>query len=248
MPDPPLLVAVEPIYAGARTAGRLPPITFAGWSDGAYGGAAARWVSGLKNGTGGILYRQKYGAFDLSHYDTQLCREWGAYGVPAELAKKANEHTAKAVALCETWEGLCAAIESGYCVPICSNVGFAATNVRDQHGFLRRGGTWNHCMVCLAVRYAKGPGGKDGVLVMNSWGPVWVTGPKWPSDQPDGSFWITRSDAEAILAQGDSFVIGGVDGFRYRDLHHGEWLHPPAPEKAPPSTARLVSGVFQLAQ
>ena len=71
---------------------------------------------------------------------------------------------------------------------------------------------------------------RDGVLVMNSWG-NYVNGGKHPADQPDGSFWITRKDAEAILAQGDSFVIGSVNGFKYRDLNHIEWMQPtPAPK------------------
>ena len=91
-------------------------------------------------------------------------------------------------------------------------------------------------MVIIAVKYAKNSASsaspmknpRDGVLVMNSWG-SYVGGGKHPADQPDGSFWITRTDAEAILAQGDSFVIGSVDGFKYRDLDHAEWLQPAPP-------------------
>jgi hypothetical protein len=222
--DAPRLVATEPIYGGSRTEGRLPPVTFGGWSDGSYGAAAARWVAGLKNGHGGILYREKYGETDLTSYSIPRSKEWGAYGVPPDLAKRANEHTAKAVALCETYEGLCAALEAGFCVPVCSNVGFAASTTRDAEGFLRRGGQWNHCLLICSVRYAKNEGKRDGVLVLNSWGDRWVGGPKWPADQPDGSFWISPADAAAILAQGDSFVIGGVHGFAWRDLHHGDWL------------------------
>ena len=223
MPSPPRLVATEAIYGGSRTAARLPPVTYNGGGDGSYGGAAARWVAGLKNGTGGILYRQKYGDVDLSVYSIPLSRQWGASGVPLPLAKLANEHTANAVAQVTDWESLCASIESGYCVPICSNVGFAATNVRDSDGFLPRGGSWSHCMVICAVRYSQNEGRKDGALVLNSWGSTWVSGGRWPSDQPDGSFWITKDDARAILAQDDSFAIGGVD-FAYRDLDHGNWL------------------------
>jgi C1A family cysteine protease len=205
-------------------------VKFAGYSDGSYGAAAARWVSGLKNGHGGILYRQKYGDVDLTTYSIPRSKDWGAYGVPANLAAEANKHTARAVALCETWEGLTAALESGMCVPVCSNVGFAATSVRDADGFLPRGGSWGHCMCVIAVKYAKNnPDMKkprDGVLIINSWGPSWCSGPKHPLDQPDGSFWITKDDALAILKQGDSFVIGSVDGFKYRDLNNGGWLAP----------------------
>lgn len=87
-------------------------------------------------------------------------------------------------------------------------------------------------MCIIAVKYAANSGKnseppmknpRDGVLVINSWG-NYQQGGKHPPDQPDGSFWITRRDAEIILAQSDSFVIGGVGGFIYRDLHHGQWL------------------------
>ena len=239
LPSPPRLVATEPIYGGSRTAGRLPPITYAGFSEGSYGAAAARWVAGLKNGTGGILYRQKYGDTDLSVYSIALSKQWGAYGVPAPLAKEANKHTARAVALVETWDGLAAALESGMCVPICSNVGFANQD-RDADGFLKRNSSWSHCMVACSLKWAKnnGTGGeppmkqpRDGVLIMNSWGAGWVKGGKHPPDQPDGSFWITRQDAEVILAQRDSFVIGSVTGFTYRDLDHGSFFLPPPQEQ-----------------
>jgi hypothetical protein len=67
---------------------------------------------------------------------------------------------------------------------------------------------------------------RDCALIINSWGTRWVVGGKLPADQPDGSFWAERKDIEAILAQGDSFAIGGVSGFSYRDLDHGQWLQP----------------------
>jgi hypothetical protein len=234
LPAPPRLVATEPIYGGSRTEGRLPPVTFAGWSDGSYGAAAARWVAGLKNGHGGILFREKYGEVDLSIYSTTLSKQWGAYGVPPTLAKQANKHTAKAVALCDSWEGLAAALESGMCVPICSNVGFA-NQTRDADGFVRRSGSWAHCMVLCSIKWAKNSGKngepamqnpRDGVLCLNSWGSTWISGGKHPPDQPDGSFWMTRQDAEIILAQRDSFVIGSVSGFTYRDLDHGAFFAP----------------------
>jgi hypothetical protein len=251
----PLIVATEPIYGGSRTAGRMPPVTNAGWSDGSYGGAAARWVSGRCKdpSVGGILYRQVYGDIDLTIYSIDRSRQWGAYGCPPSIAKLAHEHTARAVALCEDWESLTAALESGMCVPICSNVGFASGD-RDADGFCRRAGTWNHCMVAISVKYAKnnGPGSatpmknpRDGILILNSWS-NYVGGSKHPSDQPDGSFWITRQDAEAILAQGDSFVIGSVDGFKYRDLDHAGWLQP-APAPAPTDAAKSPAVNHHLA-
>lgn len=248
LPKPPKFVATEPIYGGSRTAARQPPVQRAGYSDGSYGAAAARWVAGLKNGKGGILYREKYGDIDLTTYSIPRSKEWGNSGVPDDLAVLANQHTAKAVALCETWDSLAAALESGMCVPVCSNVGFDSGD-RDADGFCRRAGSWSHCMVAIAIKYAKNDGKneklpkmkspRDGVLIMNSWG-NYVGGGKHPPDQPDGSFWITRADAEAILRQGDSFVIGSVNGFKYKDLHNGIWFQPAPPAKPEQPAAATV--------
>lgn len=226
---PPLLVATEPLYAGSRTYARLPPVTFAGYSDGSYGGAAARWVAGKCKdpAVGGILYRETYGKYDLSQYSIERSREWGAHGPPREIAVEAAKHRALAVAQVSTWDELVAAICSGYPVPICSDVGFASTKVRDKDGYLPRGGQWNHCMCVIALRFADGPGKRDGACIINSWGEKWVVGSKFPSDQPEGSFWVTRADIESILRQGDSFAIGSVDGFKWRKLEHKEWMSPP---------------------
>jgi hypothetical protein len=71
---------------------------------------------------------------------------------------------------------------------------------------------------------------RDGVLIFNSWG-NYLGGGKHPPDQPDGSFWITRQDAEIILAQRDSFVIGSVNGFAYRDLDHGAFAPNPTEQE-----------------
>lgn len=231
---PPLLVATEPIYGGSRTFGRMPPVTNAGFSDGSYGGAAARWVAGRcrDKEVGGILFREKVGAFDLSTYSIPLSRQWGAYGPPREIAVAAAAKRAVAVAQVTTWDELAAAITSGYCVPICSNVGFEATSTRDKFGALPRGGNWSHCMCCISIRFAANhtDGTPDGVLVLNSWGTSWVRGPRWPADQPEGSFWCSKADIEAILRQGDSFAVGGVD-FKYRELNHVEWLQPTTAKK-----------------
>jgi hypothetical protein len=44
---------------------------------------------------------------------------------------------------------------------------------------------------------------------------------------PDGCFWVTRRDIEAILSQGDSFAVGGIAGFVWRDLDNHGWQQLP---------------------
>lgn len=73
-------------------------------------------------------------------------------------------------------------------------------------------------MCFLGVRFDR-----PGLLCLNSWGPNWVDGPKWPEDMPEGSFWVDAETAGRMLAGEDSFAVSGPDGFRWRDLHHGDW-------------------------
>lgn len=242
MPEPPLAVATEPIYGGSRTAARVPPITVNNGGDGSYGAAAARWIRGLANGTGGILYRKPYPEhrIDLSEYSIPVSKQMGRLGVFENLAREAYRHRAMSVAKVSTWEELSAAIESGYPVAICSTVGYGGRERRDADGFLPRGSSWAHAMCIIGIRHAKnaekkegGVGGaasavidpRDGALIANSWGQHWLdeTSARWPEDMPAGCFWAERKNVEAALAQGDSFAVGGVE-FVYRDLDHGGWM------------------------
>jgi len=84
-------------------------------------------------------------------------------------------------------------------------------------------------------------------LVANSWYPAWVKGPRWPADMPEGSFWCSRQDIEAILRQSDSFVVGGVNGFAARDLDHGAWFEPAPPAAAARrQPASIIAGIYSL--
>lgn len=230
MLDAPPVVATEPLYGGARTWGSGRSIHPG--PDGATGFGAARWISGSCPGrpnVGGVLYRQTYGAVDLSRYSIPLSRDWGRNGVPESLAKLAFESRATAVCNVQTWDELCASLERGSPVVVCSNVGYGRADnrmpVRDADGFLARGRPWGHAMCIWAIRHGADDGsGREGALIQNSWSASWCTGPKWPDDQPDGSFWASRQDVEAALEQGDSWAVGGVDKFKYRDLDHGIWL------------------------
>lgn len=235
LPAPPLLVATEAIYGGSRCESR--GVSFAGYSDGSYGAAAARWCAGMKSGIGGILYRQDYGnGADLRVYDGSRAKAWGAYGCGGKddggrLDKLANAHRARNVALIETVEQCAASLESGFPVVICC--GLSWSTLRDADGFAARTPQgWAHCQVAIGVRYAKNANGtmknpRDGIAIINSWGSNWQNGGKNPADQPDGCYWISFADADRALREGDSFSIAGVDGFKFRTLDHGGWVQPP---------------------
>lgn len=221
--EPPLLPATESIYGGSRVeargkdgSGRSP---VGGYSDGSYGGAAARWCRDW-----GVVYREPQdNGVDLSEYSGDRAKTYGAYGNggrgdAGQLDAIAKEHPCQHVALVKTFAEAAAAIESGYPVAVCSMQGFTST--RDSQGFCSPSGRWAHCMAFISVRYGERPG----LLCLNSWGPNAQRGPKFPADQPDGSFWVDKQVADRMLAGGDSFAVGSVSGFRWRDLSHEEWM------------------------
>lgn len=210
--------ATEPIYGGSRVeaVGR----SRGGYSDGSYGAAAAKW---LKNY--GVLFRQDYKDFgvDLSTYSSSRAKDWGNFGCGGRddggrLDTEAKKHPCVDVALVTTFEEAAAAIENGYPVAVCSGQGFASD--RDSDGFARARGSWAHCMCFIGVRY----GSREGLLCLNSWGPRWISGPKYPSDQPDGSFWVEKATVNRMLSGRDSFAISGMVGFPRNDLNHGDWV------------------------
>lgn len=236
--------ATESIYGGSRVEaqGR----SSGGWGDGSYGAAAAKWVRDW-----GVTFRKPYNdfGFDLTTYSADRAKQWGNYGNggsgdAGKFDAEAKRHPVRNVALVKTFDEAAAAIASGYPVPVCSGQGFAST--RDANGFARAAGSWAHCMCFIGVRFDP-----DGLLCLNSWGPDWIDGPKWPvdaqggSDMPDGSFWVARSTAENMLRGADSFAVSGYEGFPYRDLKHGDWVeysprdvHPPAASMADGSPRR----------
>lgn len=213
--------ATESIYGGSRVEAR--GVTRGGYSDGSYGAAAAKWVKQW-----GIIFRQPYDTIDLSKYSSSLAKQWGNFGNGGEndggkLDEIAKKHPIKGVVLIRNFKEAAAAIQSGYPVPVCSGQGFAST--RDKDGFCRPSGRWAHCMCFVGVRF----GDRPGLLCLNSWGTNWVGGPKWPDDQPDGSFWVDARTVDSMLSGEDSFAVSGYEGFPYRDLKHGDWvLHEPA--------------------
>jgi hypothetical protein len=105
------------------------------------------------------------------------------------------------------------------------------SNTRDAHGYARAEGTWAHEMAFIAVRYQKNGSPSDGLLCLNSWGPRWISGPKWPEDMPEGAFWVSRPIVERMISQKDSFAVGSVQGFGWRDLNNGGWLMPAPTEE-----------------
>jgi hypothetical protein len=166
------------------------------YSDGAVGAWAAKAVSEL-----GTLNREKLGP-----YDGKRAKEWGARGVPREIAAGAVDHRVRTTSLVTTYEQLEDALFNGYPVVVCSDQGF--TMERDQDGFCQPRGTWMHCMLLVGVRAGERPG----ACVLQSWGSNVPSGPIG-LDQPSYSFWADRRVVERMLAQQDSWSLSSFDGY-----------------------------------
>ncbi len=111
-----------------------------------------------------------------------------------------------------------AALQNGYGIILCSDVGY--NNTRDRLAFLKRQGSWSHCMACLGWRPASS--GREGFLIAQSWGNDWANGPIYPSDCIYGGFWITPDDLKAHLRSEDCYAIAGFEGFKKRNLKWDE--------------------------
>ena len=248
LPEPPLMPSSEALYGGARVEARGKPgdgaQPYGGFSDGATGFGAAKFLREF-----GVVYRQKYPTADLTEYSGERAKQYGAYGCGGQgdngrLDAEAKKHPLRHVVAIRSWQELAAALESGYPVTLASSQGFTST--RNKDGICEASGTWMHQMCAIGIRHKKNGAPDDLCLILNSWGPSYV-GPKenkFPSDQPDGSFWARRSVVERMLE--DAWAIGDTDGFKYRDIHHGNWLQPFPPEARVPSPSRLIADVYQL--
>lgn len=199
--------ATEPIYAGSRHEVGHDQL---GSGDGSLGGWGATWCRDW-----GILIRQPYEAggqtYDLSTYSGSRARQWGAprVGVPDALEPIAREHPVRTVSLVHSYEDVRDANANGYPVTVASMQGF--TSVRDEEGFARASGSWAHQMVIWAT---DDEFHRPGCLIMNSWGPNWISGPK-RHDQPDGSFWVDAAVIDKMVRQfgGDSWAFSQYEGF-----------------------------------
>ncbi|GAA4442886.1 hypothetical protein [Bremerella cremea] len=210
------LVATESIYGGSRVEAR--GVRTGGWSDGSYGAAAAKWVREW-----GLVFRDEYDGVDLTTYSSRRAKDWGYYGNGGQgdhgkLDNEAKKHPVRDVALVTNFDEAAAAIASGYPVPVCSGQGF--TSRRDADGFARAAGSWPHCMCFIGVRH----GDRPGLLCLNSWGPSWIDGPKYPDDMPDGSFWVDRNTVNRMLAGRDSYCVSGYGGFPFQEINHADWV------------------------
>lgn len=194
-----LRTCTEAVYALSRVEyGNLD----GSYSDGSVGSWAAEAVS-----KGGTLSRRR-----LGDYDPKRAKTWGAKGLPDDLEPEARNQLVRTVTLVTSYEQARDAIANGYPVPICSGVGFEGR--RDSEGFIRRRGSWAHCMKLVATR----DDGRPGLLCLNSWGNDHAGEPKGEYDIPDNGWWISPEDCNAILRERDSYAVSQFMGYPSQEI------------------------------
>lgn len=161
----------------------------------------------------GTVVRQKYGNVDVSVYSGQRAKQWGDAGVPQELLPAAREHLVKSYSPITTYAQAIDALANGYPITVASNQGFGdqwGRPIRDEDGFLLPTLNWGHQLCCLGFDDSYH---RPGVLIVNSWGRTWVSGPT-RLGQPDGSFWVDADVFEKrMLSANDSFAYSNFDGY-----------------------------------
>lgn len=177
-----------------------------GWTDKPPGSNCA-WAGQAGMETG-VLPAFNYAALghDVSAYSAERANDW-ARGPPDNLRAVASQYKTRGFVHIKTWEELRGAISQGHPVIVGSPVGFGphSGQVRDSNGRLqsRWWSRWRHAMLFCGIS----DGNSKQALLLNSWGQHWVTGPKWVGDEPNGSFWVSKSDAEKMLSYGDAWAL-----------------------------------------
>jgi hypothetical protein len=172
------------------------------------------------NEVGGIAVRKKYGAIDLSEYNSRIGTNWGRTSTPQSLVRILSDNQISHAALVRDVYEARDAIVGGFGLTVGSDVGFSS--IRDRNGFSDPKGSWMHCMAWVGTAPESDliPGSNSDepcFLIANSWGP-WNGGPKGKYRIPDGSFWITSDVASRMIKQRQAFAIGNFEGFPPKPL------------------------------
>jgi hypothetical protein len=189
-------------------------------------GAVVGW--GLEAGKRyGFVTREPHGKWDLTTYDGQRARQWGAPGVgcPDDLEPIAKKNPIVEMSTIEGPDYYTQAID------VIANGGVIVTgsnqlyqNSRDERGFCRRGGNGGHC---THYNGFADTGSFPGIVYSQSWGE------RVPSQGeqrvtlgsgaelllPPGHFFITPEDFNRMHARGaEVWAITALQGWARPDL------------------------------
>lgn len=178
--------------------------------------------------TGGAVLRADYtaeGGPDLTKLNTRLGMGWGGRGIPESVRTIARRHPVRNATDCPNWKVALDFVASGYPLWACSGLGWS--DQRDEWGYSRQRGGWNHSWIIMGQDSRAETVRKYGnplALYCHDWG-RWNKGPRkvygTSEEIPEGCMWI---DAP-LLDRCDVTAMSGFRGFPRRDLpdYLGGW-------------------------
>lgn len=189
-------------YAGSRVdiAGR----------PGSWQGSAGSWMAEWSEKFGCVLLKDLGFDWEEKDKDEQLGLQWcrSRDGVPSQFETLAKQRPIETAVKIGSAREAGKSIQNGN--PVIHGSTLIPNGKRDSNGFSRVQRAGGHLTLFWAVRW-----NPFGLLYQNSWN-KWGSGPKFPDDQPEGSVWVTESDADAIIAQGDAYALCGINGLKPR--------------------------------
>lgn len=172
-------------------------------SDGSINAWAAKGISDY-----GTLIRIKYNSVDLIKYSDTRAREWGSTKLPQELMEEAKKHNIQTFSAVKNFSEACDSLYNGYPIIVASSQGFSDN--RDNDGFCRPSGTWQHSMAVTGYKDDNRPG----VVINNSW-PGFLPGEnKW--GLPPSSFFCDAEIFNRMCQFNDTFSFSGFNGYKLR--------------------------------
>lgn len=207
------ILSTEALYWYRRRAGR----------DGWFCGASAK-VSITESAT---WVRKAYPELgvDLTKYSGRLATQYGRNPPTGEIAELGLKNLFRTATKCSKFEEIRDLLHNGYGINSCGGESFAEK--RDSNGVAARTREgWAHAMAYIGVDDRPATHQKYGgplVLVLNSWGPSWITGPRTILDTtveiPNGSFWAKWSD----LSRRECYAMSGHNGWPAQELPDWGW-------------------------
>lgn len=223
------LVAGQPDQVSGKVEGP-PEVSEAGKSDGVLSSESVYWwrrhggdgwscaaaANVVLKDSGCCWPRRNYSELnvDLSTYSGKTAGLYGAKTPPENFGAVGKAHLIRTSTEANSFEQVRDLLANGYGVSSCGGEGFSST--RDECGVSPRRGSWSHAMAYIAADdrdVVKSKYGGPLVLILNSWGPSWNSGPRKIVDTefeiPNGSFWARWSDC----TRRDQYAFSGVNGW-----------------------------------
>lgn len=157
---------------------------------------------------------------NLTDYSPQTAGKWGSSSPPDKITQQGREHLCRNATVCRTYEAVRDMLATGNALSSCGSEAFQKT--RNQYGIADRSySKWYHAMAYGAVDDRPETVEREGcglVLVINSWGKNWISGPtQIPGTSvviPHGCFWARWRDIESRYA----IALGASIGWPARKL------------------------------